>query len=90
MVQVSGARKEILMKTVIQAIPTYTMSVFLLPQHVCTEIESLISKYWCSSSNKDGGIHWKRWSLLSLDKNKGGLSFKNLRDFNLAMLGKQG
>lgn len=40
---ISGSGMEILIKTVIQAIPTYTMNVFLLPSQTCSEIESLIS-----------------------------------------------
>ncbi|KAL8100581.1 hypothetical protein AgCh_032729 [Apium graveolens] len=57
---------------------------------VCSEIESLISNYWWSSSKKDNGIHWLNWDCLSDHKNKGGMGFKKIRDFNLAMLGRQG
>lgn len=42
----SRAGKEILLKTIVQAIPTYTMSVFLLPTKVCLEIEKLMNNYW--------------------------------------------
>ncbi|XP_019168052.1 PREDICTED: uncharacterized protein LOC109163801 [Ipomoea nil] len=36
------------------------------------------------------GIHWKAWDKLCIPKKYGGLGFKELRAFNLAMLGKQG
>ncbi|XP_042950104.1 uncharacterized protein LOC122282219 [Carya illinoinensis] len=42
----SKVGKEILIKAVLQAIPTYTMSVFKLPQRLCGEIEQLFSKFW--------------------------------------------
>ena len=35
----SKAGKEILLKTVVQAIPTYVMSVFLLPLSLCMELK---------------------------------------------------
>ena len=40
--------KEILIKVVAQAIPTYTMGCFLLPHCLCDEIESMIRNFWWS------------------------------------------
>lgn len=87
---ISKAGKEVMVKTVLHAIPTCTMSVFLLPHYVCSDIKSYFSKCWRRSSNKRNGIHRKKWSSLCLHKSKGGLGFKNLGDFKVAMLGKQG
>ena len=42
----SQAGREVLIKAVVQAIPTYTMSCFKLPIGLCTELESLIRKFW--------------------------------------------
>ncbi|XP_019181386.1 PREDICTED: uncharacterized protein LOC109176409 [Ipomoea nil] len=44
--------------------------------------------YW--NKGGAGGIHWMAWDRLSKPKTAGGLGFKDLRAFNLAMLGKQG
>ncbi|XP_019181988.1 PREDICTED: uncharacterized protein LOC109177141 [Ipomoea nil] len=84
----SQAGKEILLKSVAQAMPTFSMSVFLLPISVCTAIERVMNRYWWASGT-DRGIHWNAWDKLCVPKKHGGLGFKDLRAFNLAMLGKQ-
>lgn len=39
----SKAGKEVLLKSVIQAIPSFAMSIFLLPMGLCREIENLMN-----------------------------------------------
>ncbi|XP_060966406.1 uncharacterized protein LOC133034911 [Cannabis sativa] len=59
----------------------------------CKEIERLMANFWwkISSSNGEGsGIIWMSWDRMTKHKCEGGMGFRNLRDFNLAMLGKQG
>lgn len=46
------ARQEILIKTVAQVIPTYSMSLFKLPQSICDSINSMIARYWWGSKQK--------------------------------------
>ncbi|KAM6598287.1 uncharacterized mitochondrial protein AtMg00310-like [Cannabis sativa] len=54
-------------------------------------MESMMAKYWWqSSNNSSSGIHWISWKRLCGHKDKGGMGFRNSRDFNLALLGKQG
>ncbi|XP_019179940.1 PREDICTED: uncharacterized protein LOC109175143 [Ipomoea nil] len=47
-----------------------------------------MNRYWWGTG-RDRGIHWKAWDKLCIPKKYGGLRFKDLRAFNLAMLGKQ-
>ena len=42
----SQVGREILIKAVVQVIPTYTMSCLKLLVSLCIEIESLIRKFW--------------------------------------------
>ncbi|XP_019156322.1 PREDICTED: uncharacterized protein LOC109153039 [Ipomoea nil] len=71
----SQAGKEILLKTVAQSMPTFSMSVFLLPVSVCTAIERMMNRYWWDSGT-DRRIHWKAWDKLCVPKKYGGLGFK--------------
>ncbi|XP_031131938.1 uncharacterized protein LOC116033325 [Ipomoea triloba] len=85
---ISQAGKEVLLKSVAQSMPTFSMSVFLLPASVCLSIERVMNRYWWGAGS-ERGIHWKAWDRLCIPKKYGGLGFKDLRAFNLAMLGKQ-
>uniref|UniRef100_A0A803PJ09 Reverse transcriptase domain-containing protein n=1 Tax=Cannabis sativa TaxID=3483 RepID=A0A803PJ09_CANSA len=87
----SRAGKDVLIKTVAQSLPSYAMSVFLLPVDITSDMERVMAKLWWQSSGNTGkGIHWRSWDRLCIHKDKGGMGFRNLQDFNLALLGKQG
>ena len=38
--------REILIKVVAQAVPTYTMGCFLLPKGLCEDIEGMMRNFW--------------------------------------------
>lgn len=48
----SHVRKEILIKTVAQAVPTYTMNVFKLPNNLCDEMTSMVLRFWKGQANE--------------------------------------
>lgn len=67
------------------------MMCFLLPKTLCQEIERMFNEYWWKSggSGQRKGIHWKSWESMSMAKGRGGLGFRSLYGFNVALLGKQ-
>ncbi|GAU17471.1 hypothetical protein TSUD_340140 [Trifolium subterraneum] len=46
----------------------------------------LNSFWWGHSGNNGHGIHWFSWERLSVSKDHGGMGFKSLKAFNIAML----
>lgn len=86
----SKAGKEILIKAVAQAIPLYAMSCFDLTKGLCEELNSMIGRWRWSNQDKQNKIHWMSWDKLARPKKKGGLGFRDLHLFNLAMLARQG
>ncbi|KAG7572302.1 Endonuclease/exonuclease/phosphatase superfamily [Arabidopsis suecica] len=85
----SPGGKEVLLKAVAMALPTYTMTCFKLPKTVCQQIESTMADFWWKNKHEGRGMHWKAWSKLSQPKAVGGLGFKDIEAFNVALLGKQ-
>nr|XP_048328584.1 uncharacterized protein LOC125422151 [Ziziphus jujuba var. spinosa] len=85
----SRGAKEVLIKAVVQAIPTYTMGCFQLPKRLMNDLTGLMHHFWWGSSGGKRGLPWISWSKLSQPKALGGLSFRSIDEFNRALLGKQ-
>jgi hypothetical protein len=86
----SQARKEILIKTIVQAIPSYSMGVFKIPTSLCKELNELMQSFWWNHMSKNSKIHWISWRNLGRSKAISGLGFRDLVIFNQALLAKQG
>jgi len=76
-------------KVVAQAISTNMMGIFQLLGGLIDKIHSLIARFWWGNSSSSRGMHWKAWNQLCLLNGQGGLRFKDLKTFNLALLAKQ-
>ena len=67
----SKGGKKVLIKAVVQAIPTYTMSCFRIPTTLCNELESMIAKFWWGDQTDARKIHWIRWNKMCWLKERG-------------------
>lgn len=86
----SKVGKEVLIKAVGQAIPTYTMSCFKIQDSLCDDLTSIIRNFWWGQKVDEKKIAWLSWEKMCEQKSNGGMGFKKLKQFNLTLLAKQG
>lgn len=79
--------KEVLIKSMAQAIPNYTMSLFKLPKGTIEDIHALYRNFWWGFRKEKNRIHLKSWKALCLPKERG-LGFRDMELFNQALLAK--
>jgi hypothetical protein len=85
----SVAGKEVLIKSVAQAIPTYSMSCFRLPRGLCQHNDGLLRNFWLGSKEGKRKMCWVAWEEMIKPKYLGGLGFRETKLFNMALLAKQ-
>lgn len=84
------AERKVLIKYVVQDIPTYCMNIFQIPQLLGDKLQKMMNSYWWGLGKRGRkGVNWMVWDRLCVMKEKLGLGFRNLFAFNFAMLGKQ-
>ena len=82
----SDAGREVLIKSVIQAIPSYAMQCFLLPSGFLNKLLSYVKRFFWGGDAQESHIHWVSWERISKPKDEGGLGFRDLKAFNLSIL----
>ncbi|XP_075656739.1 uncharacterized protein LOC142626904 [Castanea sativa] len=86
----SSVVKEILIKSVAQAIPSYTMSCFKLPDALCDELAGMVRRFWWGQQENPNKLAWLSWDKMCASKEEEGMRFRDLKAFNIALLAKQG
>ena len=55
---ISSTGKEVLVKSVAQGVPVFSMSCFKLPRGLCEHLNMLIRKFWWGSKNGERKTAW--------------------------------
>ncbi|KAL9664501.1 hypothetical protein QQ045_019904 [Rhodiola kirilowii] len=85
----SVAGKEVLIKSIVQAIPVYAMSCFKMPKRIFDRWHSIISSFWWNGAKGSRYMAWLDKKKLQAVKEEGGLGLRNFYLVNLALLIKQ-
>ncbi|KAH9672067.1 reverse transcriptase domain-containing protein [Citrus sinensis] len=85
-----GRKKKEVFKYIRDKLWQRLQGIYLLPKELCRELEGLMNSFWWRNNHSSGkGINWVKWEYLCNPKGCGGLGFKQLHLFNIAMLGRQ-
>jgi hypothetical protein len=87
----SQAARTTLVKSVANAIPTYVMSLFLLPNNLCSSINAGLRKFWWGfSQDKKHSLSFLSWDSICKPKTLGGLGIWSMDSLNKALLARLG
>ena len=84
----SNAGKEVLNKAVAQAVLSHTINCFKLLNTLCDEMTRMVRQFWWGQVKNEKKVAWMSRDKMCLPKDKGGMGFRDLKSFNLALLAK--
>ena len=66
------------------------MSCFKISDSFCDELTSMVWNFWWGQKQDERKTAWLSWDKMCVPKACGGMGFKQLKQFNLKLLAKQG
>ncbi|XP_026433777.1 uncharacterized protein LOC113331264 [Papaver somniferum] len=81
------AARTTMVKSVLNSIPAHYMSNFKMPKTTLQQLDTLQRNFWWGHKGNKG-INFISWNSLCVSKEDGGLAFRNLEHYNLALLTK--
>lgn len=88
-ITLSQAVKLILVNSIIVAMTSHVISLYMVPKKILRKITSLSTKFWWATSSDKRPIYWRSRALLEKHVPEGGLGIKNIEHLNTALVGKQ-
>ncbi|RVW26396.1 Transposon TX1 uncharacterized 149 kDa protein [Vitis vinifera] len=77
-----------LLKSTLSSLPTYFLSLFVIPKRVCARLEKIQRDFLWGGGALENKPHLVCWKVICAAKKDGGLGIRNLAIFNKALLGK--
>ncbi|KAJ0554035.1 putative RNA-directed DNA polymerase [Helianthus annuus] len=79
-----------LIRSVLESLPTYFLSLYKAPVKVIADLEGIIRRFLWAGSAIDKKIHWVAWDRVASPVKMGGLGLHKLKDINVALMAKWG
>lgn len=80
--------RTILIKSVLESLPTYFFSLFIALVKVINSLESIIRRFLWGGDSDKSKIHWVAWDKVTSPICKGGLGLSKLKKSNEALIAK--
>lgn len=84
----SFAGRSMLVKSVMEAIPSYVMQGVALPMHICEKIDKVNRDFLWGSTKDKRKLHLVDWGKIVKSKEEGGLGLQTARAKNISLLAK--
>ncbi|GKV44307.1 hypothetical protein SLEP1_g51499 [Rubroshorea leprosula] len=77
-----------IVNSVLSSLPVFLMSVYLLPKGIIHFIDKIRKSFLWGGEGEGRKINWVKWEKVCKNKLCGGLGVREMRKFNLALMGK--
>ncbi|KAM0069892.1 putative RNA-directed DNA polymerase [Helianthus debilis subsp. tardiflorus] len=80
----------VIIKSVLESLPTYYFSLYKAPKKVIADLEAMIKNFLWGGSSDVRKTHWVAWDRVARHKKEGGLGLNKLKEVNISLLAKWG
>ncbi|XP_058764573.1 uncharacterized mitochondrial protein AtMg00310-like [Vicia villosa] len=86
--RLSHVGRVVMINSVLNVIPTYTLSFYRVPKKVLQRLCQLQGNFLWNRKENSRAIHWASWKTVCKTKEQGGLGVKDIEVMNMALLNK--